>query len=199
MNLFTLPNSPILKDTVPNELYDSLLKEAHQSFDQKTSAHNKKLVGHIKHEYVLKENTRVLNPYIKHLAQYLSANLDKGDKKGYGGNNYILKDLWVNFQKKHEFNPIHVHDGIFSFVIFMTVPYELNDEMKVFNANGDHASRLEFVYSNTLGRIIQYVLDINKSDEKSIVMFPASLNHVVYPFYTSNDYRITISGNVYGE
>ena len=38
-----------------------------------------------------------------------------------------------------------------------------------------------------------------KSDEKKIIMFPAGLNHVVYPFYTSDDYRITISGNVHGK
>ena len=30
-------------------------------------------------------------------------------------------------------------------------------------------------------------------------MFPAGLNPVVYPFYTSDDYRITISGNVHGK
>lgn len=24
-----------------------------------------------------------------------------------------LTSLWVNFQKKHEFNPIHNHDGVF--------------------------------------------------------------------------------------
>jgi hypothetical protein len=26
-------------------------------------------------------------------------------------------------------------------------------------------------------------------------MFSAKYNHLVYPFYTSDDYRITISGN----
>ena len=29
-----------------------------------------------------------------------------------------LHSLWVNYQSKHEFNPVHIHDGLFSFVIW---------------------------------------------------------------------------------
>jgi hypothetical protein len=29
-----------------------------------------------------------------------------------------------------------------------------------------------------------------------MAMFPSSLNHEVYPFYTSDDFRITIAGNI---
>ena len=81
----------------------------------------------------------------------------------------------------------------------MKIPYELHEEEEIFNANSDHSSRLGFVYSNTLGKICYYNMNICKSDEKKIIMFPAGLNHVVYPFYTSDDYRITISGNVHGK
>ena len=39
-------------------------------------------------------------------------------------------------------------------------------------------------------------LFIDKTWEGTIVMFPSWLNHSVYPFYTSDDYRISISGNI---
>ena len=40
------------------------------------------------------------------------------------------------------------------------------------------------------------VLPIDKAWEGTMILFPSSLNHNVYPFYTSDDYRISISGNL---
>ena len=34
--------------------------------------------------------------------------------------------------KKHEFNPLHNHDGIYSFVIFVNIPYDLTEEENYF-------------------------------------------------------------------
>ena len=34
-----------------------------------------------------------------------------------------LHNLWVNYQKKNQYNPIHVHSGVVSFVIFVDIPY----------------------------------------------------------------------------
>ena len=31
----------------------------------------------------------------------------------------------------------------------------------------------------------------------SLVLFPATLCHQVYPFFESDDYRVSISGNIY--
>ena len=35
---------------------------------------------------------------------------------------FELKSIWVNYQKQHEFNPPHHHNGLFSFVVFMKIP-----------------------------------------------------------------------------
>ena len=199
METFNLPNIPLLYDTLPNELYDSLLRESYQNLDKKESSYNDQLVGHIKKEYYLKENVRVMKPYINFLANKLASSMERSHLSPYEGNKFVLESLLVNFQKKHEFNPVHIHKGAFSFVIIMKIPYELHEEEEIFDANSDHSSRLGFVYSNTLGKICYYNMNICKSDEKKIIMFPAGLNHVVYPFYTSDDYRITISGNVHGK
>ena len=32
-----------------------------------------------------------------------------------------LHNLWVNYQKKNQYNPIHVHSGVVSFVIFVDI------------------------------------------------------------------------------
>ena len=43
-----------------------------------------------------------------------------------------VETTWVNYMKKTEFNPLHRHGGLFSFVIFIQIPYDLSEEDKVF-------------------------------------------------------------------
>ena len=39
-------------------------------------------------------------------------------------------------------------------------------------------------------------IPVDKSFEGKMIMFPASQYHAVYPFYTSDEERITVSGNL---
>ena len=198
MSLVQLPNIPIISDRVPNEIYDALIKESKEVFSNKDYLKTVDLAGHIKHEYKLPKSIKIAEPYILHLAKNLFPYLDSTTQKTNNIEKLQLGEMWVNFQKKHEFNPIHIHSGLFSFVIFMQVPFELNDEIEIFNANGDFTSRLQFIYANIVGKLSHFTIDVCKSDQKRILFFPANLNHTVYPFYTSDGYRVTISGNVYG-
>ena len=101
-------------------------------------------------------------------------------------------DPWFNIQEKHEFIPSHVHDGIASYVIWINIPYDIRQEL----ATGEHASTFAFTYFNIIGGASNKTLPVDKSYEGKIIMFPAGLLHQVYPFYTSDDCRISISGNV---
>ena len=47
------------------------------------------------------------------------------------------------------------------------------------------------------GEIITHRLNIDKTWEGKIVMFPSYLMHTVYPFFTSDEYRISIAGNIH--
>jgi hypothetical protein len=109
-----------------------------------------------------------------------------------------LQNAWVNFQSKYEFNPCHDHDGVFSFVIWTHVPYDINTEKN--NAPGKDsrhnlAGAFEFQYTNILGEIYTHAIHVDKSVENVLILFPSKLRHCVYPFYTSDDYRISVSGN----
>ena len=35
----------------------------------------------------------------------------------------VINSLWVNYQYKTEFNPYHDHSGIYSFAIWLKIPY----------------------------------------------------------------------------
>lgn len=44
---------------------------------------------------------------------------------------YVISALWVNYQKQHEFNPPHDHDGKLSFVAYLQIPEELKKNTKL--------------------------------------------------------------------
>jgi hypothetical protein len=109
-----------------------------------------------------------------------------------------LGPTWINFQKKHEFNPLHSHTGVYSFVIWINIPYNIEDEINMphsRNATVKLPGHFQFAYQNILGQTEKYNIPVDKTYENRIMMFPSPLHHTVYPFYTSDDYRISISGN----
>lgn len=64
------------------------------------------------------------------------------------------------------------------------------------DSNTPSNSLFEFVCTDFMGKISQNKISVDKSYEGCIIMFPSSLFHTVYPFYTSDDYRISIAGNL---
>jgi len=109
-----------------------------------------------------------------------------------------LGNAWVNFQKKHEFNPPHRHSGVLSFVIWIKVPYDLEEEKRLCpgkNSNNPVPGAFSFCYSNSIGEIANEIIEVDKSAEGSIIVFPSKFIHEAFAFYTSDDYRISVSGN----
>ena len=111
----------------------------------------------------------------------------------------VLGQFWVNFQKQHEFNPMHNHSGVYSFVVFMKIPTVWKEQCEipfVKESNSPKASAFEFVYTDIMGNISQYTYCLDSSFEGIMLFFPAEMMHMVYPFYNCEEERITISGNI---
>ena len=64
---------------------------------------------------------------------------------------FELKRLWVNYQKRYDFNPLHIHSGIFSFVIWVQIPYDLEKERARYVANENETASFMFQYNTALG------------------------------------------------
>ena len=112
---------------------------------------------------------------------------------------YGLDRFWVNFMKQHEFNPMHNHSGVYSFVVFMKIPTVWKEQCEipfVKESNAPKASAFEFVYIDVMGNIRQYAYCLDPSFEGIMLFFPAEMMHQVYPFYNCEEERITISGNI---
>ena len=112
---------------------------------------------------------------------------------------YILNSFWVNYQKQGEFNPLHDHGGVYSFVIWMKIPtkhFEQNENPISLKSNTHVISAFQFQYTNILGKIQPYDYEMNPEMEGTILFFPSQLKHCVYPFYKCDEDRISISGNI---
>ena len=186
---------------VPKEILEIL----NNVIDEKgLSPLNQDLAGNIKHEYAIPKGKAAVSPMlmqmiIKHQEKYPNFFKKAHSTINYKACEIQLFNLWVNFQKKYEFNPMHVHDGLYSFVIWHKVPYTMKDEKERLASMMDNdfrAGMFAFFFSDPSGKITQEALPVDKSWEGKVALFPANLNHCVYPFYTSDEYRISISGNL---
>jgi hypothetical protein len=204
---YSFPNNGIIVDRIPNQIFSSLKEEVsriRQDFDSQEKF-NTSLVGHIQKEFGINHMIGILNDYVVDLSQRhinifnhrLISELSVVDNMNF---EFKLESLWINFQKKHEFNPIHVHTGAYSFVIWMQIPYDLEEEKSRFKdmtASDIVPTNFNFYYTDIFGKVQDYSVKVDKTKEGCICLFPSTLNHSVNPFYTSDDFRISISGNVY--
>jgi len=206
-----LPNIGVLEAKLPYELFEGLSNEIERLTKEGGALkYNHNLVGHIEEEYSL-------NHVKDHLEEFLIAMASTWQEANPGlidayeeavklkDWSLYLDSMWYNKQKKYEFNPLHFHSGALSFVIWIKIPYELEDEINYFppvcgvedDVEGNtYTSKFCFYYTNSMGRITPAMVPVDKTYEGTIVMFPSEMLHAVYPFYTSDDYRISVSGNL---
>ena len=113
----------------------------------------------------------------------------------------VLNQFWVNYQYKTEFNPYHDHTGVYSFAIWLKIPYDwaVQSQLKQFNDMNEEdikPGNFEFEYIDSLGSIKNLSFRLSPSLEGFMLFFPAQLRHCVYPFYEIDEPRISISGNL---
>jgi len=166
---------------------------------------NKKLAGNIRKEINLEKYTHLLEDFL--LKQFKNSGKlnDEVRKLNILTNptSLVLKELWLNYQTKYEFNPFHNHSGLLSFKKKKKIPFLMADEHKVspgVGANKNLSGVLQFFYlssNNYKDPISTKEFYIDKSWEGKGLMFHSNLYHLVYPFFSSDDYRITFSGNIF--
>ena len=168
--------------------------------DYKANEMTSNLAGNISASYALEDkNSWFFKNTLLHLTQVYSNQFRNNgwDVPVLKSHPYILKDWWVNYQYQHEFNPVHPHGGVYSFVIWLKIPTEYEDQNKNIATNSPLKSTFVFNYSNLLGEVKSYEYQLGKEFEGTLLFFPSKLNHQVYPFYNCDEDRISISGNIF--
>jgi len=102
-----------------------------------------------------------------------------------------LDNLWINYQKRYDHNPNHQHSGIISFVIYLKVPDVIFQEQA--DSNVKSAGHIFFRYGESISPLCVKEWDVAPT-ENLILMFPATLDHSVHPFWVEGE-RVSVSGN----
>jgi len=113
---------------------------------------------------------------------------------------FVVKDFWVNSQKQHEFSPPHLHSGIFSFVVFMKIPTHWKEQHALpwlKDVKEPRASDFQFLLGQVNGQVQLIHFHLCPEDEGRMLFFPSWLMHQVFPFYGTEEERITVSGNIF--
>ena len=176
----------------------------------KKQSHKKELAGNISSSFLLEDKDSffyksVCIPLVK---CYRANNpLNKGgDPEALNAiegtkTKLLLNRFWVNYQYQTEFNPFHHHSGVYSFVIWMKIPYSWDEQIKLpqfkdIKEKDIKAGNFEFGYTDTLGDLITSGYSLSPKFEGYMILFPARLRHCVYPFYETKEPRISIAGNL---
>ena len=170
--------------------------------ENKKENKKKELAGNITASYALMDRGDWfwLNVIYPLTLRYVEKFYNLGKKIGTTGKHpYCLGKWWVNYQKQNEFNPVHNHSGIYSFVIWMKIPYDgrkQNQKDIARHSNTPSIGDFQFTYSNMMGKSCIETYRLSPHYEGTMLFFPSQLPHQVYPFYDCDEERISVSGNI---
>ena len=198
MNQFNIPyifNPGILSGVLPEKLLNKVREVVNDPKSKSTKSMTEDLVASIREEYE--------TPEIPGFKLYIHEMYDTW-KKTYRvpDTPYKIGPIWTNYMKAGEFNPNHMHPSALAvFVLWVNIPFDINAEVTFNNYNNREYpaknSCFEFTYSTYDGRILNATIYVTKEMEGTITMFPSTMMHCAYPFYSSDGERISIAGNIY--
>lgn len=196
INELALDNYGCILEDIPSTILE-LLNEESTDLEIQNSTMTSGLTGSgvTKHYYMNDKNLKefldyvmdLKNKYLTKYPTYLSEFRFLSDDVPF-----VCDKPWFNLQRRGEFTPNHIHDGILSYSAWLKIPYDFKEETK----DGKYASCFEFTHSTITSSATSALLPIDKTWEGKIMMFPSKLMHCVYPFHTVDDVRISISGNI---
>ena len=201
------PVSGFLKVKLDQETIDYLWKIINISKTNNQN-HKNRLAGNISQSFLLDDIDSIFYksvciPLIKYYRKENFLGVDPVSPNALLGpkSQLVLDKFWVNYQYKNEFNPFHDHTGVYSFAIWLKIPYDWEYQHKLpqfldIKEGQRKAGNFEFEYLDSLGSIINYAFKLSPKLEGTMLFFPAKLRHCVHPFYETDQARISVAGNL---
>jgi hypothetical protein len=188
-----IPFGPFVMATrVPEDIRKRLLKDAKKQL----KSYHKHLAGHLHTQ--LRYNDDTTKWFYEQSTPIWQA-YREGWSNWAGLTNYSCElnahDLWVNFMKPGDFNPVHTHGGDYSFVIFLDVPEKIIEEQNAFEGTSAKPGSLMFEFTQQAKPKWAITGQTYRPKTGDMIIFPALLQHWVVPF-KSKCTRISVSGNI---
>ena len=196
MQSIQFPNLGYVRTSVDDRSLQ-LLKAWVDTIDHNTTTINHSHVGTIAREYeitsdpVKQELSNILGPMVQ---QYCTDMHFTVDQRPMG-----LTTAWCNLQTSGEYFAAHTHAGVCSFSLWLEVPFTQADEREWREARGKsgrETASFQFHYTDALGRITPNVLEVDRSWENEVIVFPGEMMHSVTPYYSTDARRVVVSGNI---
>ena len=199
---FVYLGQTVLKYRVPLEVFNYLQK-LYQVQKKNLPKANKQLVGKIKDEVSLfyggqdSEKMHRHNFVSQDILQWFYSTfkhyLDWNKINEYNMN---INSIWVNEMKAHEYNPVHIHQGMLytglSSVMIMNLPKDtgleysaeskpMNGRLQIIGASAGQFAKTDYSPNMRVG---------------DFYIFPYDMRHCVYPFNRTKEKRRTLVCNV---
>ena len=188
-----IPFGPyVMKTKGPEDMRKKLLKDGKKDL----ASYHKKLAGHLNTQLRYNDDT---TKWFYRESHFIWQAYREGWSNFTGLTNEGVElsahDLWVNFMKPGDFNPVHTHGGDYSFVIFLDVPEKLVKEQNEFEGTSAPPGSLMFEFTQQAKPKWAITGQSVKPRTGEMLIFPALLQHWVVPF-KSKCTRVSVSGNL---
>ena len=108
-----------------------------------------------------------------------------------------FQKFWANYTGVGEYQSLHNHDAIFSFVIWLKIPSVASEEQKVPDTMHPEAGDFILTYTDIVGRMRKVNWKLEKQyNEGHMLLFPSDLYHAVYPHFLTNEKRLSLAGDI---
>ena len=184
-----------------NELPVDVFQELKNA--KKGATHVEKLVGVFPDEYKL--DTTKCPKFTKHCLNVSNRFLEKcGDQPVFRqirdntpwGTQLKIADFWRNEMYSGSYNPLHQHSGLLSFIIYLEVPYTIEHQIQT--ESYLEPRKVKHGFTEFIDPFSHYTrfFPVSPAMEGTMLLFPAWVKHVVYPFKNCDKPRVTIAGNI---
>ena len=151
------PNIPLYKTKLSDDIIKYLwtvVEQAEKDNVNNSNDYSHRLAGNITGSLGLKDKNNwfldkivgpLTNKIMEERPQVYEPPVDVDESIKHKLQPSLKLNWWVNYQYQTEFNPEHMHDGITSFVIWMKIPTNYEEQHKLpFNSKA--ASDFQFTY-----------------------------------------------------
>ena len=109
---------------------------------------------------------------------------------------------WVRCSKPGEYLSVHDHSALFSWAVWLNIPYDYKEEQADNEAFTPYAGDFQLIYPATTGIMLKKNWQLDRSMEGRMIVFPSQISHMVYPHHTTSkaefdgEYRVCVAGNI---
>ena len=104
--------------------------------------------------------------------------------------------FWCRASTVGDYQSLHHHESVLSFVVWMNIPFNSRIERNIQPGFRPSAGDFALYYTDSIGQVQEMTWHISKECNGQMIVFPSAWKHAVWPHFSTEDYRISIAGDV---